>query len=99
VNIFCCGEVRTSLYCPDCGKALADTPILSLLAHLRAVAKSRRSEAARLRREATYRGKQGKADVEAEFLDGASRVDRVAEKWEAWAAAVEALMNPSREGG
>lgn len=31
----CCGQKRTTKFCPDCGNELAASPGVSLLAHLR----------------------------------------------------------------
>jgi hypothetical protein len=39
----CCGQQRSSAYCPDCGKKLFDGPLAELMQHLRYAEKQNRT--------------------------------------------------------
>jgi len=75
----CCGKLRTTKFCPDCGAKLGETPTLDqLLAHCR------KTQAAHESRMTTWleQGNQKEVDSQA----------RAANKWRAWADALEALI-------
>jgi hypothetical protein len=67
----CCGRERSSRFCPDCGKALADDPLVELLNHCWLSEKKQRSEAENFRaagdaddlsRKSTYETRLVRAD-------------------------------------
>jgi len=99
----CCGEVRTSAFCPDCGRALQPTGTLhSLLKHCRT-----RCSAIRKEREYFIREQQ-RAGIEKRMFEwmGVCRTskwlgvrherrEKAAAKWQGWVETLEAVIEKS----
>lgn len=49
MSVVCCGQPRTSRFCPDCGKQLAGDPLMELLIHCRISEKKQRTQAENFR--------------------------------------------------
>lgn len=76
----CCGESRSTLFCPDCGRCLQDLEgLASLVKHCRLVARSKESGLRRFR-----------ARLQPQYI--ASWEQGIA-KWHKWADDLEALIN------
>lgn len=82
----CCGENRSTPFCPMCGKKLSEDPLFVLLMYLR-----KHSEALRNK-------SQGLVDMEADpgqywSKPSAIRSRKVTiAKWDAWVEAIETMM-------
>lgn len=91
----CCGQDRTTRYCPDCGNKIdGDHPLDSLLQHIQAnivlKAKDIKEYQYRLSKNASYDWIQGRI----------IRTKELQAKWIAWKAAlVEAIRNRDEKEG
>lgn len=85
----CCGEKRTSNFCPDCGKKLNTSPLVDLLAYCFSAAEKQRQSAETAKQNAVIR--KGNAEAE-RSLKTSQRMDRTADKWQAWADALAELL-------
>jgi len=92
----CCGEDRTTPFCPMCGKQLRQPhPLDSLVKHCQVTSKGQRSQAENYRRQAENYRRQAKTPDEekAAWFDSlADAADKKASKWERWATAIEKLI-------
>ena len=81
----CCGEERTTAYCPDCGKHLGQaSPLHQLLSHVRQRIKSQLSEI-------------GSWNTHSPNNEGTAKRKKTVAKWQAWAdALVEAIKQSER---
>lgn len=83
--MFCCGKNRSTRFCPNCGKAMTQTPEESLLAHLREHATS-------------YAARVVDYEPGGTLSHGSSPKERLrtnkelAEKWASWLHLVESLV-------
>jgi hypothetical protein len=83
----CCGKLRSSPFCPTCGRALqAKSPLHSLLAYLRS-------------QEEKYKGEKAKAEKgvlenpeSSRSQDYLRRTGTFVAKWGAWSAAVASVL-------
>lgn len=90
----CCGESRSTPFCPMCGKKLkAKAPLRSLLSHLRSTAETKRKQRAGIENEIRRQQLNGK-DVAYQERCLESNI-RSTEKWDAWADELERLIEPS----
>lgn len=80
----CCGEDRdvSFRFCPRCGAALEQTPLLELLAHVRKVARSNRTAQKNAARKMEDRECE---DYQTRLNESYSKV---AGKWERWETAL-----------
>ena len=86
--MICCGEHRTTPFCPQCGKPITAS-LCSLLAYLRKM-QAQCEQQAEARKQRAVEMKRG---ADAPFV--VRRVN-AATKWKAWADAVEkSLENPT----
>lgn len=77
----CCGKLRDSKYCPECGKRLGVGPLGRLLDHLKSRATSYEKEATTI---------AARTDIDQSVKD---RVHNHAAKWREWVNAMEELLN------
>jgi hypothetical protein len=86
----CCGQQRTTKFCPDCGAALKVTPaIASLLAHCQVAAENADKALFAAKRE-----HERDPDNSEKCLDDRTRI---AEKWHSWADELLALVTERDE--
>lgn len=98
-GVKCCGEPRTTPFCPECGKKLpVPHPLWALVKYLRRCAKAQKTAAERGRRHAADDDPRGR---NARRVSAASAA---AAKWGCWADLLENLLvnvphNPADAGG
>ena len=90
--MLCCGENRTTPFCPQCGRTL--DVLNQLLEHVRFNAKAQR-----VRVEALINDEERHQEksTEGKYVQSKYVQKRVGttQKWEAWAEALEQLLNKS----
>ncbi len=85
----CCGKVRTSKFCPDCGKELTGDALLQLRQYLQVMAGARNKDVEREKRKAE---EEEKPEWKKEYLRIAAKRQKVADKWQRWLDTLDALM-------
>ena len=78
--ITCCGQERSTNYCPDCGKLLANLPLTALLNYLHTM-------------RAQAKGRLDKITARTERrLGEVARANTILQKWDGWAQELAALL-------
>jgi Zn-finger nucleic acid-binding protein len=90
----CCGQQRSSAYCPDCGKKLFDGPLAELMQHLRYAEKQNRTRAEHAR----MRIKDDSGMEDRLWKRKADDLGVQADRWAAWADALADVMKRAGEG-
>lgn len=90
----CCGEKRSTAFCPDCGKKLHDEPLPELLVHARRQQKAAANAADRKR----HRAKHDK-HLSDFYERRAEKADEVSRKWKRWADALEKIIVQAKSDG
>lgn len=81
-SVRCCGAMRTTPFCPQCGKGLVpESPLIVLLGHIA-------GQASRL---------QKKADSNIRRPDSGTTYEAAAAKWESWRVALSEVINPRED--
>lgn len=88
----CCGQVRMTAFCPDCGAAL-DNPLAQLLAHVCKQAAVTAARANRIR-EAVSNDVQKLSDRRGRRIQ---RIYALADKWRRWEEALRAVVERGRQ--
>lgn len=92
----CCGEVRTTPFCPLCGKqSAANTTLLGLLRHVEKYARSQRASADSIATEENDRTDS----LSRRRRRYAERHKKTAMRWEAWRDALRELLEKAAENG
>jgi hypothetical protein len=84
-TILCCGQPRTSRYCPDCGEKLRREPIDELVSHCKTQEKKALTQASRFREHGGY-GEQEECN------QYARKQEEAAARWKSWYEAIRDLM-------
>jgi len=87
----CCGQERTTRFCPECGTRVQEThDLYGLLGYCRGKASGANKSAETNRMQGGY----GAPDIEYQ-----ERQERIAKKWTTWADELERLMNQAKGDG
>jgi hypothetical protein len=87
----CCGEVRSTPFCPLCGRKLrGNSPLLELLAHCRAAERGQRTIVTKsLRKSEAWKSDEEKVRFYARRAD---RAEESATRWKTWGDALAELL-------
>lgn len=92
----CCGQTRTSRFCPECGKPInpveANPQLATLLRHVREVENRHRLEAADQTNKSVLAIDQSRKQVAQRFREQASCSERDAREWKSIGDCLEATM-------
>lgn len=100
MTVKCCGALRTSRFCPECGKELVTSPLADLLAHCRQGERKLRAEAKNWRDTAQHPDQRGRTDGYPQRCEErAAHVDRRADRWKGWIDALAAVVAAPADGG
>lgn len=97
MSVECCGEVRNSRFCPDCGAQLVDGNLTALLKHCRTCENNQRKDAEKRRASGLNYEELGQHVIKGNCDYLAENSDRRAAKWKAWGDALTVLIQGEGE--
>ena len=84
----CCGEERTSKFCPECGSKIADAPLQQIVKYCKHWAEHHEARKQRYHETIAY-----KNDDDRKKKSRLERYEKLASRWREWADAIEAVLN------